>query len=78
MIEPLHTLEFASDATIAALWGGGFLFAAGLSMWAETRRMKRKHIDAVGWVPWTKVFFVLTLVGLTLVVMAIKGWLTPA
>lgn len=74
MMDKLHALIFASDATLAALWGGGFILAAALCMWAENRRNKRKVIDAVGWMPWTKMFFVCTLIGLTLMVMALKGW----
>jgi len=74
MIEQLRFLEFASDATIAMLAGGAFLLAAGLSMWAEARRTKRRHIDAVGWMPWTKLFFIFTLTGLTMLVMGVKGW----
>ena len=77
MISALSQLRFASDATLTAIWAGGLLLLAGFSMWAESRRTKRQHIDAVGWMPWTKLFFVCTLVGLTLLVMAIKGWVAP-
>ena len=77
MMLNLDTLRFASDATIASLWGGGMLAIAGLSLWAETRRTKRKQIDAVGWMPWTKIFFVALLIGLTLMMMAVKGWVAP-
>jgi len=53
------------------------LLFAGVAMWAEIRRIKRKAIDRVGWMPWTKLFFVSALVGLTLLVMAIAGWMAP-
>ena len=74
MTGELHQLRFASDATYAALWGGGLLLLAGLAMWAEVRRTKRKHPDRVGWMPWTTIFFIAALVGITLVSLAIKGW----
>lgn len=77
MFADLSSLRFASDATLAALWGGGLLLLAGLSIWAESRRTRRKSIDAVGWVPWAKVFYACMLVGLTLLVLAIRGWLAP-
>jgi hypothetical protein len=74
MWSDLANLRFASDATWAAMLGGGLLLLASIAMWAETRRIKRKHIDAVGWVPWTRVFFIAMLLGITLVMMAVKGW----
>lgn len=77
MLEQISNLRFASDATLYGIWGGVLLLFAGASMWAETRRIKRKAIDRVGWMPWTKLFFVSALVGLTLLVMAIAGWTGP-
>lgn len=74
MTGELHQLRFASDATLAAMWGGGLLLFAGLAMWAEIRRTRRKHPDRVGLMPWTTIFFVATLIGVTLVSLAIKGW----
>ena len=74
MFAELHHLRFASDATFAALWGGGLLALAGFAMWAEVRRVKRKHPDKVGLVPWTPIFFLSALIGIGLITMAIKGW----
>lgn len=68
------SLRFASDATLAGIAGGILLLFAALTIWAERRRVKRDHIDAVGWVPWTKLFFVAMLIGVTLVMFAAKGW----
>lgn len=73
MLHEPDALRFASDATLFALWGGGLLLVAGIAMWADIRRTKRKHIDKVGWMPWTKLFFVCALVGLTLIGLAVKG-----
>jgi uncharacterized membrane protein len=77
MLERISDLRFASDATLYGLWGGALLLLALIAMWAETRRIKRKAIDRVGWMPWTKLFFVCALAGLTLLVMAIAGWTAP-
>jgi hypothetical protein len=77
MTEQISNLRFASDATLFGIWGGALLLFAMIAMWAEIRRVKRKAIDRVGWMPWTKLFFVSALVGLTLLVMAIAGWTGP-
>lgn len=66
-------LTFASDAEIAALWGGGFLALALLAWLAEARRIRRARIDRVGWVPWTGVFLLCTVVGVGLLALSIKG-----
>lgn len=78
MLEHLSNLRFASDATICALWGGALLLVALAAMWAEIRRTKRRQIDSVGWMPWTKLFFVCALVGITLLGMGLHGWFAPA
>jgi len=74
MTAELHQLRFASDASFAALWGVGLLLLSGVALWADIKRAKRKHVDRVGWVPWTKIFYISALLGVTLVIMAIKGW----
>ena len=74
MTGELHQLRFASDATYAALWGGGLLLVAGLALWGDIRRTRRKHPDRVGWVPWTTVFFLSAVLGVALIALAIKGW----
>ena len=77
MMQHFANLRFASDATLCVLWGGGLLLAALTAMLAEMRRTKRKAIDSVGWMPWTKLFFVCALVGLTLLGMGLHGWIAP-
>ena len=67
-------LLFASDATLLALWGGGLLLIALGAYLGERRRMRRKHIDAVGWVPWTTLFFVAFFCGVVLLAVAAAGW----
>jgi hypothetical protein len=68
------SLRFASDATWAGIGGGILLLFAAITIWAERRRVKRDRIDAVGWMPWTKLFFAAMLVGVTLLMFAVKGW----
>lgn len=68
-------LIFASDAEIAALWGGGLLALALVAWFAEVRRVKRARIDRVGWVPWTGIFLTCAVVGVSLLALAVKGLL---
>ena len=75
---PVHEprfLLFASDATLVALAGGALLFLALVALVAERRRLRRKRIDAVGFVPWTTLFVICAFVGISLLALAIKGWL---
>lgn len=74
MHEPRFLL-FASDATLAGLVGGALLTFALVAMFAERRRLRRKHIDAVGFVPWTALFLVCAFAGVSLLALAIKGWM---
>lgn len=69
----LDHIRFASDAE-ELLWVAAALFAlAGFALYAERRRTRRARIDAVGFVPWTFVFFLAAFGGTGLGVAAIKG-----
>ena len=68
-------LRFASDATLMGLAGGGSLLIALAAFAGERRRLRRKRIDAVGFMPWTKLFFVAFFCGVTLLALAVTGWL---
>jgi len=74
MKEP-EFLLFASDATLAGLIGGTLLGLAVVAALAERRRLRRRRIDAVGFMPWTAVFFLSFFPGVTLLALAVKGWL---
>ena len=74
MKEP-EFLLFASDATVAALAGGLLLLLAVVSALAERRRLRRQRIDAVGFMPWTAVFFLAFFPGVTLLALGVMGWL---
>ena len=56
-------LLFASDAELAAYWGAGMLVAALLCLVMERRRLKRREINRVGWVPWTGLFLMFMVIG---------------
>src|SRR5688572_28759920 len=68
-------LLFASDATLAAMAGVALLSVAVASAVAERRRLRRRRIDAVGFMPWTAVFFLTFFPGVVLLALAAKGWL---
>ena len=62
MAEP-DFLLFASDAELAAFWGGVFLLIALICMLMERRRYRRREINRVGWMPWTGLFLVFAVFG---------------
>ena len=68
-------LLFASDATLAALMGGALLVFAIVAALAERRRLRRRRIDAVGFMPWTALFMLAFFAGVTLMAVAVAGWL---
>ena len=68
-------LRFASEATIAGLWGGALLLLALGAALGDWRRRRRRNIDSVGWVPWRDVSALTAFVGLVLMAMAVSGWL---
>ena len=74
MEEPAFLL-FASDATLVGLLGGALLVVAAVAFLGERRRQKRRHIDAVGWMPWATLSVLTTFAGLTLLAVAATGWL---
>lgn len=67
-------LLFASDATLAAVAAGACLLLALVASVAEWRRMRRRDLNRVGWVPWTTVFVIAFMTGLALLLVAMKGW----
>ncbi|WP_241233463.1 hypothetical protein [Altericroceibacterium xinjiangense] len=72
-VEP-DFLRFAGPATLAGVWGGALLLLAAVALVAERRRLKRTRIDAVGWMPWTAIFFVSGFMGFILLGVAVQGW----
>ncbi|HEY6814583.1 MAG TPA: hypothetical protein VI168_03490 [Croceibacterium sp.] len=74
MEEPDFIL-FASDATLVGMAGAVLLTMSVATFFGERRRMRRKHIDAVGWMPWSAVSVLTTFAGLSLLAVAVTGWL---
>ena len=68
-------IRFASEATVFGLWGGGMLLLSLTAFIGDRRRMRRKRIDAVGFMPWTAVFFLAFFPGVTLLALGVMGWL---
>jgi hypothetical protein len=68
-------LLFASDATLVALGGATLLLVALTAFLGERRRMRRRHIDAVGWVPWATLSVLAAFGAISLLAVAAKGWL---
>ena len=68
-------LLFASDATLLGIAGAALLLIALAAMFGERRRLRRKAIDAVGWMPWTTVSVACLFVGVILLAIAAPGWI---
>lgn len=60
---------------LLALVGGALLIVAAMAWYAEFRRARRRHLDRVGFMPWTGLFF-LSLLGAFLAFGALaRTWL---
>jgi hypothetical protein len=70
-----HFLLLASDATRYLMAGGALLALSLLAMWGERRRAGRKHIDAVGIMPWRDIAALSSFAGLALLAFGTIGWL---
>ena len=68
-------IRFASEATVFGLWGGGMLLLSLTAFIGDRRRMRRKRIDAVGWMPWRDIAALSLFAGFVLLAVAATGWL---
>ena len=64
---------FSDFATMRALGLAAAVIAA-LAWWGDRRRVRRSNLDAVGWMPWTPVFFVALMVAVVSLGLAAKAW----
>jgi hypothetical protein len=71
----IHALRFASDATLLAVMGAAFLLLASLAWLGQVRRMRRKSIDAVGWMPWSGLSLLFFGIGALALLVAALGLL---
>ena len=66
-------MDFA-DHPLTTLGAAAALVAA-LAWWGDHRRLRRQDPDAVGWMPWTTVFFFATFTGAVLLVLGVEEWI---
>lgn len=59
----LATLGLAAAALALIAWLG------------DRRRLRRRDIDAIGWVPWTPVFFLALMAACVALGLAVRAWL---
>lgn len=63
------------DLTFTLLLAALAAVAIAVTAWlADRRRMRRADPDAVGFMPWTDLFFWSAFVGFLLIVAAAKAW----
>ncbi len=70
-----HFLLLASDATRYLVAGGALLALSAIALLGERRRERRKHIDAVGIMPWRDISALSSFAGLALLAFGTIGWL---
>ena len=64
------------DTTVLLFSCGCAALALMLAAWlADSRRMRRSDPDAVGFMPWTSVFFFSLLAAVLLLGLAARAWL---
>ncbi|MCB2060024.1 MAG: hypothetical protein R3E09_16205 [Novosphingobium sp.] len=63
------------EKTILAAAGAVALILAAIAWIGDRRRMRRKHADDVGFMPWTGLFFGALIVALVLLGLAAREWL---
>ena len=68
-----HFITFASEAEMVGLYGLALIVLAILAGYMERRRLKRRSIDHVGWVPWFAISFVCMILGAGLIALSVKG-----
>ena len=63
-----------SPAIIAGSIGIAAALLAAFSRWADLRRLRRSDPDAVGFMPWTGLYFVALFVTCVMLGAAAKAW----
>lgn len=58
-----------------AIAAGLCALLAAVAWVADYRRHRRRHLDRVGFMPWTMVFFWATTGAIVLLALAERGWL---
>lgn len=60
---------------IMAIAGGVAACVAGLAWLLDRRRMRRRNLDRVGFMPWTTIFFWTLLAAVLLLGLTGRAWL---
>lgn len=63
------------DILILAIPGAIAVLVAVVAWIGDRRRFRRKHIDRVGFMPWTPIFFCALLLAVVLLGLAARVWL---
>jgi hypothetical protein len=63
------------DVPFALIAGLAAVALAAIAWFADHRRLRRRDPDAVGFMPWTTLFFWACLLALLLLALGVKEWL---
>lgn len=63
-----------TEFAIAGSIGLAAALLAAYSRWADVRRLRRSDLDAVGFMPWTAIYFLALFVTCVMLGVAAKGW----
>jgi hypothetical protein len=66
-------VPFAFETMRAIALSAGCL--ALLAWFGDRRRIRRRDLDAVGWVPWTSVFFGSLMIAVIALGLAARDWM---
>ena len=63
---------------IMAVAGAAAAGLAAFAWWQDRRRMRRRDLDRVGFMPWTTVFFWSVMAAILLLGLSGRGWIAGA
>ena len=63
-----------SPTLMTGLIGAAAALLAALSRWADVRRLRRRNPDAVGFMPWTAIYFAALFIACIMLGVAFRGW----
>ena len=66
----MQAAQFLTVASVSAV------FLAVIAWVGENKRLRRKDLDRVGFMPWTGIFFVAVLAAVVLIALAVKQWVS--
>jgi hypothetical protein len=69
----IEHMRFASDGMLMLIAGGVFVAIGLFAIWGDRRRLKRKRIDSVGWIPWLPIFFVAMFIGVPMLGLGVSA-----